>query len=161
MSSLVQRLRRNPCADATRHEAADELQRLGPEVERLRILLREGSTVWTRAYQEGQKFEREHGEEIMRLRAEVGDPQADTPANAYWKEHHAVLRCAVERLKDRIDEHHKMFEPMRAEIERLRAKVERLHVAARAAFDALEDGDETGAHLILQAFFRNAALEGK
>ena len=31
------------------------------------------------------------------------------------------LRAETELLKDRIDEHHRMFEPMRAEIERLRA----------------------------------------
>ena len=41
----------------------------------------------------------------------------------------------------------------------LRAEVERLTAAARAAFDALEDGDEAGAHLILQALLRNTALE--
>jgi len=45
------------------------------------------------------------------------------------------------------------------EREQLRAEVERLTAAAKAAFDALEDGDEAGAHLILQALLRNTALE--
>jgi predicted nuclease with TOPRIM domain len=33
-----------------------------------------------------------------------------------------TVRDENERLRDRIDEHHRMFEPMRAEIERLRGE---------------------------------------
>jgi hypothetical protein len=38
-------------------------------------------------------------DEIERLLARIGDPQADTPANAYWVERYKSLRTSVERLR--------------------------------------------------------------
>lgn len=67
--------------------------------------------------------------EVERLREE-NEKLSDSDAGR-WRMACLKLEAEIERLKDRIDQHHKIFEPMRAEIARLRAREKTLTNTAK------------------------------